>query len=150
MDHLLREVIICIQKALWMVDEVEARWQRFIHHTYPSLKYLEVYWESTAGLSEHTFENAVRKVATLLQIKPETLTFDVAWKHEHVTVEYRAQMVEHRRVLQAEEEAYMLTMKNCGHHPDFSYLPPTYNSFDLPSQSLINSIMNDTDITSAY
>jgi hypothetical protein len=43
-----------------MVDETEARWQRYIRQLFPSLNYKEIYWESTWGLSNHTFEHAVR------------------------------------------------------------------------------------------
>lgn len=42
-----------------MVDETEARWQRYLK-TYPTLKYVDVYWESTPGLSTYTYDNAVR------------------------------------------------------------------------------------------
>jgi hypothetical protein len=48
------------QRALWMVDETEARWQRYIRQLFPSLNFTEIYWESTRGLSNHTFEHAVR------------------------------------------------------------------------------------------
>ena len=31
------------QKALWMVDEVEARWHKF-RRDFPQLRYIEVFW----------------------------------------------------------------------------------------------------------
>jgi hypothetical protein len=57
--------VLDFQKGLWMVDETEARWQRYILEQFPSLNYKEVYWESTEGLSNHTFENAVSTVVAM-------------------------------------------------------------------------------------
>jgi hypothetical protein len=56
-----------------MVDETEARWQRYIKQRFPSLNFVEIYWESTRGLSNHTFENAVsllRPICPLLVARP--------------------------------------------------------------------------------
>jgi hypothetical protein len=129
-----------------MVDEVEARWQRCIHQTYPDLKYVEVYWESAAEQSQYTFQDAVRKIAILLNIHPLPTVFGNVSKHEHVTAEYRAQMMKHRQVLRVEEAAYMKIMGKYGYFPEFSHLPSTYNNFDLPTVPLTNNSSNDTGI----
>ena len=53
-----------LQKALWMVDEVEARWQSFLRR-YPQMERIEVFWGR--GF-EGSIEAAVAKVARTLRL----------------------------------------------------------------------------------
>ena len=53
-----------VQKALWMIDEVEARWQSFLRQ-YPEMERIEVFWGR--GF-EGSIEAAVEKVAQALRL----------------------------------------------------------------------------------
>ena len=115
------------QKALWVVDETEEQWMRLLKK-YPKIKYQDIYFESEHGLSNNTMGEALLKVAAALGL--------TVAKHEvHTNVHLPDSMTEklakshHRKKLKEEEEFYMNALN---YHPNWTYLPPTYNSFDDP------------------
>lgn len=55
-----------LQKALWMVDEVEARWQSLLKQ-YPQLERVEVFW---GRAFEGSMEAAVGRVAMAIGVRP--------------------------------------------------------------------------------
>jgi hypothetical protein len=123
------------QKSLWVVDETEARWQWIIKKKYPSLKYTDVYWESTPGLSNNTFNEAVRAIANVLGIPKSDITYESESTRPHMTDEERKRVMEGRAEMKREDEAYQATLASLGYKIDFSYLPPTYNSYETPSNN---------------
>jgi hypothetical protein len=50
------------QQSLWMIDEIEARWQRLIT-MYPNLEYEELYWSKSVPDS---FNEAATSIASFL------------------------------------------------------------------------------------
>lgn len=67
------------QKALWMVDEAEARWQ-YLVELYPSTHRIEVYWGKTINGS---IEAAAKKIATYLHVNLSTIEFPLRQSRTH-------------------------------------------------------------------
>jgi hypothetical protein len=120
------------QKALWIVDETEARWQHMVNTLFPLLNYTDIYWESTPGLSNYTFNQGVRVIAGVLKIPENQLTYEADFTQPHMNDAERQRLIDDRTKLKKEDEQYQAVMAAYGHTFNFSYLPPTYNSYEVP------------------
>jgi hypothetical protein len=121
------ETLTPFQKGLWVVDETEEQWLRLIKK-YPSIKYVEIYFESEKGLSDNTMTKAMKQVADVLGIEPAT---HEVHSNVHVpdTMAQKLEKTNHRKKMKEEDEYYR---KAFNYFPNWSYLPPTYNTFEDP------------------
>jgi hypothetical protein len=148
------------QKALWQVDETEARWEQLISNLYfnRTLRFREIYWESTEGLSNHTFAAAVEAMRRILRVhkyENQTQTCNdthevtshgrdrdslngstsfpsLHFTHPHVPRSNSSWTLPQQQ-LRLEEKAYMQIMKVDNKHLlNFAHLPSSYNMFERP------------------
>ena len=115
------------QKGLWVVDETEEQWLRLLKK-YPKIKFRDIYFESEHGLSNNTMGDALLEVADVLGL---TLSPHEVHTNVHVTESMAVKLAKsgHRHSMKQEDKFYRDALD---YHPDWFYLPPTYNSFDDP------------------
>jgi hypothetical protein len=104
-----------VQKAFWLTDETEARWQQ-LRSQFPDLETLEVYW---AKAWPGSIGSEASKVARLLGNKNGTIVpFDITWAHmeEHLHAGNISSEVSFLRRAALEDRQYQLQM-------GFAYLP---------------------------
>lgn len=104
-----------IQKAFWLTDETEARWQQLLRQ-FPNLETIEVYW---AKAWPGSIEFEASKIARLIgNTNGSIVPFDITWAHmeEHLHAGNISSEASFLRRAAAEDRQYQLQM-------GYSYLP---------------------------